>query len=136
MEGVVVATIGAARQVRVVAAGLADGESCALMEICVSEDGDMVTFELGDDAVFTTAHPEIRVMKSALPEAPCEEWEEARAMRKGQPASYWFSNATKASVWKEPKKYYPVKFKRPPKKTASASEGGDAAAAAAAAKKE
>ena len=65
-------------------------------------------------------HPEMRVRRDATAEEPCEEWEEATAKKQGAEKKYWFSEARNASEWKEPRKYYPVRFKKPKGKTEEA----------------
>ena len=54
-----------------------------------------------------------RARMEALPETACEEWEEAVARKDGREKKYWFSQARNESVWKEPHKYYPVRFAQP-----------------------
>ena len=65
-------------------------------------------------------HPEMRVRRDAAAEEPCEEWEEATAKKQGAEKKYWYSEARNASEWKEPRKYYPVRFKKPKGKTEEA----------------
>ena len=82
---------------------------------------DTVTLHLvgGADKVFnvnaeigTEQHPELRVHSGASKEQEAEEWEEATAQVKGESRKYWYSKVKDKSEWKEPLKYYPVKFKK------------------------
>ena len=82
---------------------------------------DTVTLHLvgGADKVFnvnaeigTEQHPELRVHSGASKEQEAEEWEEGTAHKEGHPRKYWYSKDKNKSEWKEPLKYYPVKFKK------------------------
>ena len=74
--------------------------------------GDARAFQLRG-CVLDAAHGEARARKEALPETACDEWEEAVARKDGREKKYWFSQARNESVWKEPHKYYPVRFAQP-----------------------
>ena len=60
---------------------------------------------------YAEGHHELRVRSRATREQPAEEWEEAVAKKDGVPKKYWFSKVRNASEWREPLKYYPVRFK-------------------------
>ena len=84
---------------------------------------DTVTLHLvdGADKVFnvhaeigTEQHPELRVHSGASKEQKAEEWEEATVKKEGHSRKYWYSKVKGKSEWKEPLKYYPVKFKNRP----------------------
>ena len=73
-----------------------------------------VTFEV--NAKLDKEHPEVRVRGRATREQPAEEWEQAVARKNGEPRKYWYSKSRDeaglgSSFWKEPLKYFPVRFK-------------------------
>ena len=74
--------------------------------------GDACAFQL-HGCVLDKTHGEARARKEALPGTACEEWEEAVARKDGREKKYWFSQSRNESVWKEPHKYYPVRFAQP-----------------------
>ena len=74
--------------------------------------GDACAFQL-HGCVLDEMHGEARARKEALPGTACEEWEEAVARKDGREKKYWFSQSRNESVWKEPHKYYPVRFAQP-----------------------
>ena len=86
----------------------------ALERVSLSDPsrGDARAFQLRG-CVLDAAHGEARARMEALPETACEEWEEAVARKDGREKKYWFSQARNESVWKEPHKYYPVRFAQP-----------------------
>jgi hypothetical protein len=86
----------------------------ALERVSLSDPsrGDARAFQLRG-CVLDAEHGEARARMEALPETACEEWEEAIARKDGREKKYWFSQARNESVWKEPPKYYPVRFAQP-----------------------
>jgi hypothetical protein len=74
--------------------------------------GETCAFQLRGCAL-DRSRAEARCRREALPETPCEEWEEAVARKDGREKKYWFSQTRNQSVWKEPSTYYPVRFARP-----------------------
>ena len=77
----------------------------------VAEDGESWTVNVG--AQIDQFHGEVRAGIKASKEMPCEEWQEATVKDKktGKSKMYWYS-AERKSEWKEPAKYFPVKFKK------------------------
>ena len=78
----------------------------------VAEDGESWTVNVG--AQIDQFHGEMRAGIKASKEMPCEEWQEATVKDKktGKSKMYWYSAERKKSEWKEPAKYFPVKFKK------------------------
>jgi hypothetical protein len=52
-----------------------------------------------------------------------EEWEEAVARKDGVSRKYWFSKTRSESVWREPLKYFPVRFTQRPSATEQVAGG-------------
>ena len=78
----------------------------------VAEDGESWTVNVG--AQIDQFHGELRAGIKASKEMPCEEWQEATVKDKktGKSKMYWYSAERKKSEWKEPARYFPVKFKK------------------------
>ena len=91
-----------------------DKTPVALERVSLSDPsrGDACAFQL-HGCVLDKTHGEARARKEALPGTACEEWEEAVARKDGREKKYWFSQSRNESVWKEPHKYYPVRFAQP-----------------------
>ena len=105
---------------------LSPGESFDIDEITVEALPEAkphtVTFKV--NASLNETHREIRVRSRATREQPAEEWEEAVASKAGVPRKYWFSKSRNASEWREPLKYYPVRFKERPKESDNSNNKG------------
>ena len=88
--------------------------SVALQRVFLSDpsQGHTCVFEL-HGTVLDSKHKEVRVLREATSGLACEEWEEAVAKKDEREKKYWFSQQRNESVWKEPSKYYPVRFPQP-----------------------
>jgi len=77
-------------------------------------DGEDRTLNVNAE-IGTKEHPELRVHSRASGSKQVEEWVEATAQKEGHSRKYWYSKVKGKSEWKEPLKYYPVKFKGRPR---------------------